>query len=82
MKTPGDFTSTLNTPMATPYDLNLNLAKVKNEDVNGVKIKINDINELLDESFDNTYSKSESIGPFGRTVQTVRTENIKKKSDM
>tara|TARA_B110000285_G_C14482694_1_gene320444 strand:+ start:94 stop:402 length:309 start_codon:yes stop_codon:yes gene_type:complete len=58
--------------------MDINLGKIKKEDT--MKIKINDIEKLLDETFDNTDSETKSMGHFGNTVQTVRTN--KKASEM
>ena len=59
--------------------MDLNLGKFRKED-DAIKIKINDIEKLLDETFDNADSDTKSVGHFGSTVQTVRAN--KKQSDM
>jgi len=54
-----------------PIEINLSMSKIMNP--NGVKDKINDIEKLLDETFDNEDSKSDSLnghGQFGRTAET------------
>jgi len=54
-----------------PIEINLSMSKIMNP--NGVKDKINDIEKLLDETFDNEDSKSDSLnghGHHGRTIET------------
>jgi hypothetical protein len=51
--------------MPLPLDININMSKLMNQPDVAFKNKLNGIEKLLDETFDNSDSKSEA---FGRTV--------------